>query len=193
MDLTARSNDELLTAVRQRIDADATGIIDAAALAEAAHVSESELRSALRAQTGFSPRQFVLHHRLDAVHQALRLHDGDTINTAQAWGFVHLQRFTDAYVSQHGETPAETIASGTLDQTRDLHHPEPRREMRRTTSCPSCGHSVTLLPAGVWGSDRAASVVACVACGYTGSAQESALATGGLEHTEGLPVPEGDH
>lgn len=193
MDLTARSNDELLKAVRQRIDADATGVIDAAALAEAAHVSESELRSALRAQTGLAPRQFVLHHRLDAVHQALRLHDGDIMNTAQAWGFVHLQRFTDAYASQHGETPAETIARGTLDQTRNLRDPEPRREMLRTTSCPSCGHPVTLLPTGVWGWDRAASVIACAACGYTGSAQQSALAPGGLEHTKGFPVSEGEH
>jgi len=193
MDLTARSNDELLKAVRQRIDADATGVIDAAALAEAAHVRESELRSALRVQTGLSPRQFVLHHRLDAVHQALRLHDGDIINTAQAWGFVHLQRFTDAYASQHGETPAETIARRTSDRARSTHDPTPRREMRRTTSCPSCGHPVALLSAGVWGSDRAASVIACTACGYTGSAHRSALATGGLEHTKGFPVPEGDH
>lgn len=193
MDLTARSNDELLKVVRQRIDADATGVIDAAELAEAAHVSESELRSALRAQTGLAPRQFVLHHRLDAVHQALRLHDGDISTTAQAWGFVHLQRFTDAYASQHGETPVETIASGMLDQTRNLRDLKPCREMLKTTSCPSCGHPVALLPAGVWGSDRAVSVIACAACGYTGSAQQSAVATGGLEHTEGSPVPEGDH
>lgn len=118
MDLAAQSNDGLLKAVRHRIDADATGVVDAAALAESAHVSEIELRGALRAPTGLSPRQFVLHHRLDAVHQALRLHDGDIMNTAQAWGFVHLQRFTDAYASQHGETPAETIARRSSDRTR---------------------------------------------------------------------------
>lgn len=190
MDLNARSSAELVRAVRQRIDADPTGVVDATALAEAADVSESELRSALRAHTGFSPRQLVLHHRLDAVHRALRLLEGDIQGTAQTWGFVHLRRFTDAYASQHGETPAETITRGALHRTSDLRDKEPSHETLRTTSCPSCGHPVSLLPAGVWGADRSTSVVACVACGYTGSAEDSASATDGVKHTKGFPVPE---
>lgn len=185
MDLAARSNDQLLRAVRQRVDADATGLIDAAALAAAAHVSEGELRSVLRAQTGFSPRQFVLHHRLDAVHQALRLHDGDIMNTAQAWGFVHLQRFTDAYASQHGETPAETIARGMVEQARKPRGPQPGREMFRSTACPSCNHPVPLLPTGFQGDSPLVFIVACAACGYSGSATEGGPLSEAIQHVAG--------
>jgi AraC-like DNA-binding protein len=100
----------ILHVLRARIDADPAGVIDEAVLASAAHVTKPELRAVLQAQAAGTPSQFVLRHRLDAVHRALLADDLDLADAARQWGFVHFARFAAVYEDRHGQTPAETTA-----------------------------------------------------------------------------------
>ncbi|PZE31750.1 helix-turn-helix domain-containing protein [Curtobacterium sp. MCLR17_042] len=106
---------DILTVLHARIDANPAGVLNEADLASAAHINTSELRATLLAQSSGTPTQFVLRHRLDAVHRALMADDFDfdLAHVARQWGFIHLARFTAAYTQRHGQTPAETIAGAT--------------------------------------------------------------------------------
>ncbi|WP_161598125.1 helix-turn-helix transcriptional regulator [Curtobacterium flaccumfaciens] len=104
---------DILTVLHARIDADPAGVLNEADLAPAAHVTTSQLRATLLAQNSVTPAQFVLRHRLDAVHRALLAEDFDVADVARQWGVIDLARFTAVYTQRHGQTPAETIAGAT--------------------------------------------------------------------------------
>jgi AraC-like DNA-binding protein len=116
MNVEPDGSPDILTVLHARIDAAPAGVIDEVALASAAHVTASELRAALLAQNSATPAQFVLRHRLDAVHRALLADDFDVADVARQWGFVHLARFVSAYTERHGQTPAETAASAPAEE-----------------------------------------------------------------------------
>ncbi|WP_182067210.1 helix-turn-helix domain-containing protein [Curtobacterium sp. ME12] len=102
---------DVLQVLRARINAEPVGRIDTAALAAAAHLDGHELHRFLHVHLRVTPVQFVRHHRLDAVHRVIQAGDVDPSVAARDWGFVHLRRFTDAYIERHGHSPAETVAA----------------------------------------------------------------------------------
>ncbi|WP_181420068.1 helix-turn-helix domain-containing protein [Curtobacterium sp. MCPF17_003] len=106
---------EALSRLHARIDLTPTSHVSAASLAAATDFSQSELRTFLETQTGTSPVEFILNHRLDAVRSSRRTADVDVPDAARRWGFVHLGRFSAAYTRRHGQAPAETAAGAATE------------------------------------------------------------------------------
>lgn len=86
-------------------------------LCQVAGVGDRCLQKAFERRRGVSPMRFVLERRLIATH--LRLLDthrapGLTItDTAMAFGFSHLGRFSHDYRQLIGESPSQTLARNT--------------------------------------------------------------------------------
>lgn len=103
-------DDAIICVLQDRIDEDPCRVFDGAVLAAAAGLSVNELRDVLDRAEGVTPGQFVLHHRLRHVHDALAGGESDIARVARAWGFVHRGRFSDAYAVQYGQLPDDTAA-----------------------------------------------------------------------------------
>lgn len=87
--------------------------ISSADIAAAADMHPRTLQQQMQEHLGATPMRFVRGVRLDRVR--LDLLDGDPHTTrvsevATRWGFVHLGRFSAAYVARFGEYPRDTLA-----------------------------------------------------------------------------------
>ncbi|QDS88185.1 transcriptional regulator EutR [Rosistilla ulvae] len=81
-------------------------------LCEHASVSERTLQYAFQRVLGLSPMQYLTRCRLHQVHAALNQATAQTTTvSAEAcrWGFWHLGEFAQAYRTQFGELPSETL------------------------------------------------------------------------------------
>jgi len=87
--------------------------ISAAALAEAAHVSERTLYEGFRRVHGTTPMGYVRRFRLERVREALAAAepgDGTTVaDVALRHGFGHFGRFAARYRERYGESPSATL------------------------------------------------------------------------------------
>jgi AraC-like DNA-binding protein len=88
---------------------------DLQALARELGVSYSRFRFTFREQTGFSPRAFENHLKLNRARDLLR-HEGMTVTeTAQALGYTNIHYFSTAFKKQFGKSPANWVA-GEVEQ-----------------------------------------------------------------------------
>jgi len=80
-------------------------------VARAAGTTARSLQMAFRQFRGTTPLSFLRDRRLDRVHEALlKARPGDTVTeTAMAWGFTHLGRFSQVYRKRFGQSPSETL------------------------------------------------------------------------------------
>ncbi len=77
-----------------------------------AGVSERTLRNSFHDVYGISPKQYILRHGLERVHDALLHADdphGAVTRAATEQGFFELGRFAVAYRHTFGECPSETL------------------------------------------------------------------------------------
>lgn len=81
-------------------------------LCHAAGVSERTLRNAFHDVYGIGPKQFLIRHGLEQVHDALlfaRRMRGAVTRAATECGFFELGRFAGSYRHLYGESPSDTV------------------------------------------------------------------------------------
>ncbi len=89
-------------------------------LAQATGVSLRTLNALCHHHHGMSPMELLRAKRLDAARHHLLLHPGATVgDTAQAFGFGHVGRFSHYYAARFGELPSETSARAIAPQRSD--------------------------------------------------------------------------
>ncbi|WP_423920667.1 helix-turn-helix transcriptional regulator [Frigoribacterium sp. 2-23] len=111
--LLAPRNARLRSAV-EYIHAQARLPLTATDIAAQAGLSPRGLQQAFSTQLGSTPMNYLRRVRLDYVRAELQnLHpDHVTVaEVAQRWGFIHLGRFSAAYVDKFGEYPSDTLRS----------------------------------------------------------------------------------
>ncbi|NBD94977.1 MAG: response regulator [Gammaproteobacteria bacterium] len=104
-------DDSLAARVRAWVEACAhEGNLSVVRAAEAMHMSRSNLRRRLMAETGQSPGDFVRSVRLDLARRLLRSGEGNVSEVAYAVGFVSLSGFSRAYREHFAESPSADSA-----------------------------------------------------------------------------------
>lgn len=79
-------------------------------LARVTGVSARALQSAFRRVHGVTPMEFLRQQRLSRAHKLLRAHTAMSVTeVASACGFLHLGRFSAAYLARFGEYPSQTL------------------------------------------------------------------------------------
>ncbi len=76
-------------------------------LAEHAHLSLSHFKKRFKAETGLSPRQFILRDKMEAAKRILRDGDRSVTDVAMDLGFVSSQYFATVFRRITGTTPSQ--------------------------------------------------------------------------------------
>ncbi|MCK2182882.1 helix-turn-helix transcriptional regulator [Halomonas getboli] len=90
----------------RRVQADPAAAWNLARLAEAARLSERQLRRSLVALTGLTPWQWLTHQRLALAERLLTASDASITEIAQACGFADGAQFSRHFRRWRGQTPS---------------------------------------------------------------------------------------
>jgi AraC-like DNA-binding protein len=102
----------LLDRAIEFIDANVTGDIGLADIAEAVHVTPRAVQYMFRRHLDTTPLRYLRRLRLRYAHQDLLAAEGspDTVTAIAArWGFVHMGRFAVIYRQTYGRSPQTTL------------------------------------------------------------------------------------
>ncbi len=90
-------------------------------LAQHAHLSLSHFKKRFKAETGLSPRQFILRDKIEAAKQIFQVGEKSVTDVALDLGFVSSQYFATVFKRITGTTPSQYRQEATpvIPSTRD--------------------------------------------------------------------------